>query len=52
MFILKVISIIYMIVILLVLVSNVRDARDPSESFGAKVLSILQAGALAYIIMN
>lgn len=52
MIVLKVISIIYMIVILLVLVSNVQSAKDPGESFGSKVLFILQAGAIAYIIMN
>ena len=52
MFALKIISIIHTALLLRIFVSDVRKSKDTSESIGYKVLSLLQAVALAYIIMN
>lgn len=52
MLVLKIISIIYMTVILLCFISLDCKTNDVSESTKGKILSILQAGALAYIIIK
>ena len=52
MIVLKVISLIYEALILLLFISFVRKTKDPSENLGYKVMSFLQAVALAYIIIN
>lgn len=52
MFALKIISIIYTALLLIFFLSLGRQSKDISESIGYKVLSLMQAGALAYIIMN
>lgn len=52
MFILKIISIIYTAVILLYFISLDCKLKDASESVGCKIISLLQAGTLAYIIMD
>lgn len=49
---LKVISMIYMVSILIYFIWLDCKTKDVSESVGFKILSFLQAGTLAYIIMN
>lgn len=52
MFALKVVSIIYMAALLFMFISSDCKATNTEESAGYKFLSLLQGGALAYIIMN
>ena len=49
---LKIISIIYIVLILIYFVSLDCKTKYASESVGFKILSLLQAAVLAYIIMN
>ena len=49
---LKIVSIIYIALILIYFISIDCKTKDVSESIGFKILSLLQAGVLAYIIMN
>ena len=49
---LKIVSIMYIAFILICFIFIDCKTKDVSESVGLKILSLLQAGALAYIIMN
>lgn len=49
---LKIVSIIYIAFILICFIFLDCKTKDVSESICFKILSLLQAGVLAYIIMN
>jgi len=52
MLVLKVVSIIYVALVLLYFVRLDCKSKDKGENLGCKIISLLQAGILAYIIMN
>ena len=52
MIVLKVISIIYTALVLLYYIHFDCKSKDVGESIDCKIVSLLQAGTLAYIIMN
>lgn len=52
MIVLKLISIIYIAAILFYFINLDCKTKNASESLGFKILALLQAGTLAYIIMN
>ena len=49
---LKIVSMIYTSLVLMFFISSDCKAKDASESIGSKILLLLQAGTLAYIVMN
>ena len=49
---LKMVSMIYIALMLIYFMSLDCKTKDGSESVGFKILSLLQAGVLAYMIMN
>ena len=52
MFVIKVVSFIYMAAILVFFIHSSCKSKNAEESTGSKVLLLLQGAALAYVILN